>query len=418
MSIVARVERDPHRALLGFIVAFVVALPALGQPGDDEHWVATWATALVARPLPPAAPPTAPAPCGIGACGSAAPTAAAAPTRRTACGAGSRRAAPPPSAGDGEQPDAAADRPPDVGGDRVRVVLSNVFGTAPLVIGAAASRCASKAPRSERPPSAADRSAAAHERIDPARRHHRQRSRRSAGRAGSRTSSSISICRAIRQRAARRSPCTPARTRRATSPRPAITSALRALPVADDDRRRGSCWRASRWPRRAGRGAIVAFGDSITDGVALDAEREQPLAGPRSRGGSPSGATAEARRAERGHQRQPACCATTPGLNALARFDRDVLIADRCHARHRAGRHQRHRHRARESAADRRRSDRRAPPADRAGARARPEDLRRDADAVRGRRLLHARRRSQARRRSTTGFAPSRSTTASSTSTP
>ena len=30
----------------------------------------------------------------------------------------------------------------------------------------------------------------------------------------------------------------------------------------------------------AAAGAIVAFGDSITDGIALDAEHEQPVAGP------------------------------------------------------------------------------------------------------------------------------------------
>lgn len=127
MSIAARVERDLHRALLGFVLAVAVALPAFGQPDDSEHWVATWATALVARPPPPAAvaPPAAPAamsnPAGAPAAG---PTAAGPPRP------------PPPTTTSNQTLRQIVHT--SVGGNRVRVVLSNVFGTAPLEIGAAA----------------------------------------------------------------------------------------------------------------------------------------------------------------------------------------------------------------------------------------------------------------------------------------
>jgi lysophospholipase L1-like esterase len=130
MSILARVGRDLHRAFLGLVVVGAVALPALGQPGDDEHWVATWATALVARPLPPAAPapPAASAPAA-----PAAPTAAAPPG---APAAGGPPRPPPPATASNQTLRQIVHT--SVGGDRVRVVLSNVFGTAPLEIGAAA----------------------------------------------------------------------------------------------------------------------------------------------------------------------------------------------------------------------------------------------------------------------------------------
>lgn len=100
--------------------ALVSPASAGAQAGrGPEHWVDTWATAVVARPPAPAAP----------AAPAAAPAAPAAPAAQ---------AAPAP-------------RPPlnftgqtlrqivhtSVGGDRVRVVFSNTFGTTPLVIGRA-----------------------------------------------------------------------------------------------------------------------------------------------------------------------------------------------------------------------------------------------------------------------------------------
>ena len=108
-------------ALFG-VLAIAMTLPSLSSAQGaraGERWVGTWATAVVARPP---APPAAPAP--------AAPAA-------TPAGQGSQ-AAPAP-------------RPPlninnqtvrqivhtSIGGDRVRVVLSNTFGTTPLVVGRA-----------------------------------------------------------------------------------------------------------------------------------------------------------------------------------------------------------------------------------------------------------------------------------------
>src|SRR5216684_619538 len=110
---------------------FVLAVSAAAQtrrPAD--HWVSSWATAPIARP--PAA--------AVAASTAAAP--APAPTAPVA-------AAPAAAARGGAAP--PAPRPPfypnnqtlrqivrvTLGGDRVRVVLSNVFGTTPLQIGAA-----------------------------------------------------------------------------------------------------------------------------------------------------------------------------------------------------------------------------------------------------------------------------------------
>ena len=124
MSIVARFERNLHRVLLGGVLALAAALPTFGQPGADEQWVATWATALVARPLPPATPPANAAP--------APPAAAAAPS----AGAAPPRPPPPPMTASNQTLRQVVHT--SIGGDRVRVVLSNVFGTAPLEVAAAA----------------------------------------------------------------------------------------------------------------------------------------------------------------------------------------------------------------------------------------------------------------------------------------
>jgi lysophospholipase L1-like esterase len=98
--------------------------PALAQSGGGNHWVGTWTTSLVGRPQSPL-PPVPPTP-------TAAPVAGQAPLP-----------APNP------QPPAPAPFiqfnnqtlrqivHTSVGGSRARVVLSNSFGTAPLTIGAA-----------------------------------------------------------------------------------------------------------------------------------------------------------------------------------------------------------------------------------------------------------------------------------------
>ncbi len=124
MAIVARVERDFRRVLLSGVVALIVALPTLGQTSPDERWVATWATALVAHPLPPATPPA----------GAAPPAGAPAPAQAPS-GAAPPRPPPPVTASNQTLRQVVHT---SVGGERVRVVLSNVFGTAPLEVAAAA----------------------------------------------------------------------------------------------------------------------------------------------------------------------------------------------------------------------------------------------------------------------------------------
>ncbi len=103
--------------------------PALqAQPRKNgEHWVATWATAVVARPQGPLTPP---------------PVVPGSPCQPPVFGPGPGRqgGGPPPT-------------PPaplnfsnqtlrqivhvSIGGDRIRVVLSNAFGSVPLTVGAA-----------------------------------------------------------------------------------------------------------------------------------------------------------------------------------------------------------------------------------------------------------------------------------------
>ena len=138
--------------LLTALLALAIASPAVAQSKGDK-WVATWATALVSRPLPgpraggpgPGGPPAAPAvvvpPSGAPA--TAAP-AAPAPTAPAAAPVG-------PPAGPGGGGGGRGFAPPatvtnqtlrqivhtSIGGSRVRVVLSNAFGTAPIQVGGA-----------------------------------------------------------------------------------------------------------------------------------------------------------------------------------------------------------------------------------------------------------------------------------------
>jgi lysophospholipase L1-like esterase len=138
MSIVARIERNSRRVLLGCVVALAVALPALSQSASD-HWVATWATALVTRPLPPPAAPAAPgtpAPAATPGGPPAAPAAAAPPGAPAAPPAAGPPRPPPPVTVNNQTLRQIVHT--SVGGDRVRVVISNVFGTAPVEIGAGA----------------------------------------------------------------------------------------------------------------------------------------------------------------------------------------------------------------------------------------------------------------------------------------
>ena len=115
-----------------FVFATGAFQPAFRAQAPAERWVGTWATALVGRPQTPP-PPGPPAP---------------APFMRNACPAPPAPATPPPAPPAGG---AFAPQPfvhftnqtlrqivrTSVGGSRLRVVLSNAFGTSPLTIGAA-----------------------------------------------------------------------------------------------------------------------------------------------------------------------------------------------------------------------------------------------------------------------------------------
>jgi len=115
------------RLIASALVLFVAA-PVFAQGNRSDHWVATWATAVVGRPQPG----TAPQPGG-------APPPAAAPAAAPAAGAaGARQGGPPP-----QPPVIINDQTlrqivhTSIGGNRVRVVLSNNFGTAPIEVGGA-----------------------------------------------------------------------------------------------------------------------------------------------------------------------------------------------------------------------------------------------------------------------------------------
>ena len=111
--------------LVAFLTLFSVNTALLAQ-SSSERWVGTWATALVARGLPPApAPAPAPPPSGLSA---PAPPAGGAP------GGGARLGGPPVTISNQTLRQIVRT---SIGGTRVRLVLSNVFGTMPLAIGAA-----------------------------------------------------------------------------------------------------------------------------------------------------------------------------------------------------------------------------------------------------------------------------------------
>jgi lysophospholipase L1-like esterase len=118
--------------VLILLTVLLIAVPAVAQNRRGDQWVATWATALVSRPLPQG-----------GARGqSPAPAAPQAPAVSGAAPA----PAPPAAAGGGrggfQPPTTLANQTirqivrTSIGGKRVRIVLSNAFGTAPIDIGA------------------------------------------------------------------------------------------------------------------------------------------------------------------------------------------------------------------------------------------------------------------------------------------
>jgi lysophospholipase L1-like esterase len=107
-----------RRARVSIVVALIVLAPAFGAKKNADNWVATWTTALVIRPVGP--PPAGPPPAGP----NGAPPANGPPR-------------PPPPATVQDQTLRQIVHT-TIGGDKVRVVLSNAFGTVPLDIGGAA----------------------------------------------------------------------------------------------------------------------------------------------------------------------------------------------------------------------------------------------------------------------------------------
>jgi lysophospholipase L1-like esterase len=104
------------------------------QAGRADHWVGTWATAVVVRPQAPAATPPATAPEGS-ACAPAA--FGPGPGRGPGGPGGGRAGFTPPAPLNFKNQTLRQMVHVSLGGDRLRVVLSNAFGTVPLEIGAA-----------------------------------------------------------------------------------------------------------------------------------------------------------------------------------------------------------------------------------------------------------------------------------------
>jgi lysophospholipase L1-like esterase len=144
----------PPRLMTGRLLASLLASaalassllagpPALAQNGGTaDHWVGTWATAVVARPQGPQGlpqgfgpPPPAPPPRTQeqGTASIPGPQAQAGPPAQAA-GRGGRGAAPPLNFNNQTLRQIVHT---SIGGERVRVVLTNAFGTAPLAVGAA-----------------------------------------------------------------------------------------------------------------------------------------------------------------------------------------------------------------------------------------------------------------------------------------
>jgi len=120
--------------LMPIAVALVAIAPAFGAKKTD-YWVGTWATALVIRPAgPPPGPPGAGGPPPAGPNGPP-PAGANGPPGGPGPAAGAPRPPPPATVQNQTLREIVHT---SIGGDKVRVVLSNVFGTAPLEIGSAA----------------------------------------------------------------------------------------------------------------------------------------------------------------------------------------------------------------------------------------------------------------------------------------
>ena len=125
--------KNVKRIVLALVLAAALgALHPASHAQSSERWVGTWATALIGRPQIPLMPgPPAPPPFMRNACQPPAPAAnpPAQPPAGTTFG-------PPPFTHFTNQTLRQIVRA-TLGGSRIRVVLSNAFGTAPFTIGAA-----------------------------------------------------------------------------------------------------------------------------------------------------------------------------------------------------------------------------------------------------------------------------------------
>jgi lysophospholipase L1-like esterase len=122
------------RRLLVLAIALLTAVPALAQNRRGDHWVATWATALVARPAPAGPRGQGPAPAAPAVPAAAAPAATPAPAAPAAPAPGGGRGFAPPTTLTNQTIRQIVRT--SIGGNRVRIVLSNAFGTAPIDVGA------------------------------------------------------------------------------------------------------------------------------------------------------------------------------------------------------------------------------------------------------------------------------------------
>jgi lysophospholipase L1-like esterase len=135
-SSIARFSTVATAAVALYLLA---AQPAAQTPRTNDHWVGTWATAVVSRaPVPPQR--------GAGPQGTPPAPATPAPQAQAPQGPAPAGVNAPPAQGRG-----GAAAPPlnfnnqtirevvhtSIGGERVRVVFTNAYGTAPLSIGAA-----------------------------------------------------------------------------------------------------------------------------------------------------------------------------------------------------------------------------------------------------------------------------------------
>jgi lysophospholipase L1-like esterase len=118
-------------------LALIAATSLLQAQGRTDHWVGTWATAVVVRPQATTSPAAAPATAPEGsACAPA--VLGPAPGRGGPGGPGGGRAGfTPPAPLNFKNQTLRQIVHVSLGGERLRVVFSNAFGTVPLEIGAA-----------------------------------------------------------------------------------------------------------------------------------------------------------------------------------------------------------------------------------------------------------------------------------------